>query len=423
MTERPAKPETPPVSARPYRLLNQIQPYEWGTRGGSAYIPRLLGIVPKSDEPCAELWMGAHPKAPSHARVGKFTIPLDEWIAAHPDEILGQAVAGQFEGCLPFLFKVLSAGEALSIQAHPNKQQAEQLHASDPQHYPDDNHKPEIAVALDELTALLGLKPVEGLQAALRRYPEIAWIVGPGVANAVLNARPASDEQRCDVARLLFMALLKVSVSSPDELANATGALAERLQVMPVLSEQDRLFIDLSAKYREPDAGLFSIYLLNLVHLKAGQGVFIRAGVPHAYLKGNIIECMANSDNVVRVGLTPKFKDAEAMMDILECDPQPIQPMEGSSDAAEVVYPAPVSEFQVSRIRLKPGEDLVVRTGGKPEVLLLTYGGATLNWPSKQPEQYEQYGKGETILVPALLSDYRIGAMSNCELFRVTIPI
>jgi mannose-6-phosphate isomerase len=142
-------------------MQNPIQNYDWGTRNKEAYIPQLLGIDAKPDTPYGELWLGAHPKAPSMVWVDGELTPLDQWISAHPIEVLGKAVARKFNGQLPFLLKVLSAGEALSIQAHPNKAQAKILHATDPLHYPDDNHKPEIAIALDSLTALVGIKPYD----------------------------------------------------------------------------------------------------------------------------------------------------------------------------------------------------------------------------------------------------------------------
>ncbi|HEY3342559.1 MAG TPA: mannose-6-phosphate isomerase, class I, partial [Anaerolineae bacterium] len=150
---------TQSISARPYLMHNQVQHYEWGTHDGDAYIPQLLGITPQAGQPYAELWMGAHPKAPSTVVVDGHDIPLDQWIAAHAQELLGHAVAARFDNGLPFLLKVLAAGEALSIQAHPNKAQARLLRASDPAHYPDDNHKPEIAIAIDSLTAVMGIKP------------------------------------------------------------------------------------------------------------------------------------------------------------------------------------------------------------------------------------------------------------------------
>lgn len=140
------------ISSRPYLLKNKVQHYKWGAIGTMAYIPQLLGEKAESDKPYAELWIGAHPSFSSEIVIDEVAFPLYDIIQKFPKEILGEYVLNNYSKNLPFLFKVLSAAEALSIQAHPNKQQAISLYARDPEHYPDDNHKPEIAIALDELT-------------------------------------------------------------------------------------------------------------------------------------------------------------------------------------------------------------------------------------------------------------------------------
>ena len=215
--------------SRPYLLANQIQPYPWGARGDDAFIPRLLGIEAKADAPYAELWMGTHPNAPSQVVVDDAQVSLRQLVAQHPREILGEAVAIKFSGELPFLFKVLSTAEALSIQAHPTKEQARLLHARDPEHYPDDNHKPELAVALDSLTALIGFKPFSGILETLERYPELANFVGQEIAGRVKSAERAAPQQQKALLRELYATLVKRSVSCEEELVKATGRLAERL--------------------------------------------------------------------------------------------------------------------------------------------------------------------------------------------------
>ncbi|MFN2271768.1 MAG: mannose-6-phosphate isomerase, class I, partial [Anaerolineae bacterium] len=287
------------LEPRPYLLANQIQPYAWGTRGQDAFIPRLLGIAAESDKPYAELWMGAHPSAPSQVVIDGVPISLRQLIALHPREILGEAVAERFSGMLPFLFKVLSTAEALSIQAHPTEAQARLLHARDPEHYPDDNHKPELAVALDSLTALVGFKPFPDVLRTLEQYPELTNFIGAEVVDGAKDARETPPQEQQSRLRALYETLVERSVAHTDELVAATGRLAKRL-VARTAREEERLFLEMREKYSGADVGLFTIFLLNLLHLKAGQGLFIKAGIPHAYLKGNIVECMANSDNVVR---------------------------------------------------------------------------------------------------------------------------
>ena len=157
--------------AKLYQLKNTIQHYAWGSKNADAFIPHLLGIEVENNKPYAELWIGTHPKAPSIVVDSGNKILLNKFIELYPTEILGEATARQFNNRLPFLFKVLRAAEALSIQTHPNKIQAEELHRLDPVNYPDDNHKPEIAISIDELTCLLGLRSFFVINSGFTDYP------------------------------------------------------------------------------------------------------------------------------------------------------------------------------------------------------------------------------------------------------------
>jgi mannose-6-phosphate isomerase len=411
-----------PVEPRPYLMRNHIQHYAWGTRNDEAFIPRLLGTSPRPDTPYAELWMGAHPKAPSTVVVAGTAVSLDQWIAAHPLELLGPAVAERFSGRLPFLFKVLSAQEALSIQAHPDKAQAEVLHARDPEHYPDDNHKPELAVALDSLTALVGIKSLAGILDVLDRYPELADLVGREIHHQLKTARnPAYPEQQ-SLARGVFAALIRRSATCAEELSRSIDRLAGRLtESAGELREEERLFLDLRQKYTGADVGLLAIFLLNLVHLRAGEGIYTPAGIPHAYLKGNIVECMANSDNVVRVGLTPKFKDAEALIDILDCQPEAVYFLAGDPESAEVTYQTPFAEFQVSRRRMEPGAEKSI-AGSGPQVVIVTRGDVLIRWGGDRESGAEALRQGQSVFVPALLEEFQVKAMRCAELFVAQVP-
>jgi mannose-6-phosphate isomerase len=407
-----------PFDPRPYLLTNQFRPYAWGTREEDAFIPRLLGIAAEADTPYAELWMGAHPNAPSQAVIDGTPVSLRQLIAHHPREILGEAVAERFSGELPFLFKVLSTAEALSIQAHPTKEQARLLHARDPEHYPDDNHKPELAVALDSLTALVGFKPFPHVLRALERYPELADFVGAEVVDGARDAREAPPQEQQSRLRALYATLVARSVAHADELVASTGRLAERLSTGDA-REEERLFLEMRGKYSGADVGLFTIFLLNLMHLETGQGIFIKADIPHAYLKGNIVECMANSDNVVRAGLTPKFKDVETLVDILtyEMGPPPI--IAGDAGAAEIVYRTPATEFQVSRLRMQPGQERAESTGGGPQIMLVTAGDVLIGWEGGEAA----FGRGQSVLLPAFLGGFELKVPAPSELFRVQVPL
>lgn len=408
------------LEPRPYLLHNRIQPYEWGGRGPGAFIPRLLGIEPEPGRPYAELWIGAHPSAPSQVELGGRLVPLPDAIARQPDDILGPAVVARFGASLPFLLKVLSAARPLSIQVHPNGAQAECLHARDPEHYPDPNHKPEIAIALDGLSALAGLKPFAGIVEALERTPELAELAGPALARELVAGAGASPAEQQALVRRLFGALVACATAHEAALAAALERLEQRLrsQARPLASDE-ALFLDLRAEYPGPDIGLLAIFLLNQVHLQAGQGLYIAAGVPHAYLGGNIVECMAASDNVVRAGLTPKFKDAAALAEILTYELGPLPILAGAPGAREVAYPTPAAEFQVTRWELEGGDELAGATAGRLQVLLVTEGALRLAWPGGGRMALR---RGQAVLVPACLEEYSVAAASRAQVFRVTVP-
>ncbi len=415
------------IAACPYALCNQIQPYAWGTRGEDAFIPKLLGCPPKPDTPYAELWMGAHPKAPSDVVTDDgMTVPLDRWIAADPEAVLGASVAASYIG-LPFLFKVLSAGQSLSIQAHPDKVQAARLHARDPEHYPDANHKPEVAVALDRLTAMRGFRPYTELRAMLARHPEIAQFAGDRVA-VLLPGDVTTLEAQTEAVRALFEGMIRRSLDEPGALADAVDRMAVRLEAAPApWDERAERFLALRDRYGSQDVGLFALYLFNLVHLEAGEGMFTEAGVPHAYLEGNIIECMANSDNVVRVGLTPKFRDAEALIEIVDPTPGPPPVLTGARDATvtplagtaeSVVYRTPAPEFVVRRVSLDAGAVVELPTGGRPAILLVTAGAVVLTWPGG----IEPVARGRSYFLPACLPAVTMRSGEDAEVFVAAVP-
>ncbi len=392
---------------KPYRLTNDIQTYAWGQRGEQAFIPKLLGLKPDPGIAYAELWIGAHPKAPSTVQGGN----LLELIDRYPAEILGREEAGKFDNQLPFLMKVLSAGEALSIQAHPNKSQAEKLHRRDPEHYPDDNHKPEIAIALNKLTALVGFKKTTAIKQVLKDYPPIHAFLSADVQKKISITTDSREW-----LRLLYSNIMTKAAENHTELEKILEAMDRLLENKKELSEQDHLYLQLRQKYNN-DVGLFSIYLLNLIHLKKGEAVFLKAGIPHAYLKGNIIECMANSDNVVRAGLTPKFKDIGTLVDILTYEngqPNIIQPPAGSND---IFYHVPTSEFALRQRVLSIGQVQNVQNRAM-EILLVTEGEISLSGTD-----FEMIIKrGETVLIPAALAEYRITTDTATTIFTAFIP-
>ena len=403
----------------PVFLKNPIQYYAWGDRGKKAFIPNLLGIPGEVNMPYAELWIGAHPIAPSRVVWGEKNIPLNEWIAANPGAILGKRVARRFGNQLPFLLKVLSAAEALSIQVHPNKEQAEKLHVRDPEHYPDANHKPEMAIALDGLRALAGFKSFADTVETLKAFPEIAAFVGE-LAAAVVSGRSQPEAGgRGKWVRDVYLTALQQSEEHPEKLREVLQRLDKRLRESDFAEDfLSRLYTDLRQTYGD-DVGLLSLFLLQFVELQPGEAIFIGAGIPHAYLKGNIIECMANSDNVVRAGLTPKFKDMSAMAEIVTRQPAPLPVYRPNMDADEAVYPVPIEEFRIRRYKWAAGTRREIATEDSVKILLVLEGEFLLSWGGKGSLRVR---KGESVVVPAVVGKFEVEAKSPILAFLVDVP-
>jgi mannose-6-phosphate isomerase len=411
-------------AARPFLLQNTIQHYEWGARNADAFIAKLAGIPVEPDVPYAELWIGTHPKAPSSVATDGDVVPLTSFIEQSPTEVLGAAAAEKFSSHLPFLLKVLSAAEPLSIQAHPNKAQARVLHTRDPLNYPDENHKPEIAIALDELTALAGFKPFIALAATLEHYPALANAAGADAADAVRasatygssgSIAEAIDRERAALKNF-YRSLMTATTADPAMLDRTIEGIVGQMR-RDAPTEESSLFLKTLERY-PADVGVLSILLLNIVHLRSGEGIFIGAGIPHAYLRGNIVECMANSDNVVRAGLTPKFKDVETLCNILTYDcgmPHILRP---ASHGRAGEYRTPVAEFSVTRRRMGKSEHMHRSGRCGIEIALVTDGAVTLTWNKGRA----MYKRGDAVLLPAALSAYEIRSESDTELFTVSIP-
>lgn len=283
-----------------FALDGVIRPYAWGSRTA---IPALLGIPP-TGEPAAELWYGAHPGDPS--RVGDST--LDKLIGVEPERMLGASVVRNLGPQLPFLLKVLAAETALSIQVHPNLAQARAGYAAEDalglprdapyRNYKDANHKPELLCALSEFDALCGFRPV-GETLRLLDALELAWL---------------RDVLARDGLRVAFTALL--SLDEPAPLVEAVVAGLPRLAE----SEWAQLGDALTRVAREfpGDAGIAVALLLNFVRLAPGEAIYLAPGNVHSYLSGSGVEILANSDNVLRCGFTPKHVDVAELLQITD---------------------------------------------------------------------------------------------------------
>ncbi|MFM4667854.1 mannose-6-phosphate isomerase, class I [Aeromonas media] len=295
-------------------MKNPIQGYDWGSPDA---LTRLFGIPNPDSKPQAELWMGAHANGCSLVEVGGLPVRLSELIAGRPLAMLGESTATRF-GALPFLFKVLCAEKALSIQVHPSKAQAEAGFAREEgagiavdaphRNYRDDNHKPELVFALTPYQAMNGFREFGAILALFERVAAASLV--PLVE--AFHANPDEQGLAC-----FFRALLTLN-GEPKESALAS------LRAYAECHRHDETFaLVLSLFDQHPgDVGLFAPLLLNVVTLQPGQAMYLDAGTPHAYVHGTGLEIMANSDNVLRAGLTAKHLDVDELLACTRCQPK-----------------------------------------------------------------------------------------------------
>ncbi|MEU9093721.1 mannose-6-phosphate isomerase, class I [Streptomyces sp. NPDC048428] len=396
------------------RLSNTVRPYAWGS---TTLIPALLGVAP-TGEPQAEMWMGAHPGAPSRiTRTGAAAeVPntpsatpveqtLTDVIAADPAGELGQAAVEKFGPRLPFLLKLLAAGVPLSLQVHPDLAQAQQGYADEERRsvpidvphrvYKDANHKPELICALTPFDGLCGFRrPAEAAEAmealgvdSLKPYADL------------LRAHPEEA-----ALREVLTAILTADPAQMAETVTAVAAAAERIG--GIYAPYARV-----AHHFPGDAGVVAALLLNYVQLQPGEALFLDAGVPHAYFGGLGVEIMANSDNVLRCGLTPKHIDVPELLRIVRfeaTEPGILRPE--ASPSGEELYETPVDEFRLSRFDLSPGAAPVDLTATTPQILLCTAGA---------PKAGELgLGPGESVFVPA---GEKAEVSGTGTLFRATV--
>jgi mannose-6-phosphate isomerase len=409
------------MEPEPYLLKNRIQNYAWGTRGKNAFIPKLLNIDPEEDKPYAELWIGTHPNAPSDVIFDHKRVPLKTIIENHPNEILGE-LAGRkdISSNFPFLLKILSIAEPLSIQAHPNREQAKLLHSEDPKNYPDINHKPETAIALDTLSAFIGFKSYDELVSTLAEYPEYYSLTNRREPNHPIGIR-LPDDRAQTLLRDIVNSLINLSERN-EQVDQILSSIEKRIKEKPQRkNDTERIFLQLKDKY-PGDIGLLFLFILNLTKVQKGDAIFISPGVPHAYVEGNIVECMAPSDNVVRAGLTSKYKDLKTLANIVRYSPYDFNVPSYKIDPFESVYDTPAKEFRISVIKLGKNEIVERCPQNSLEVLLITEGTINIRWRNNLMERQLEFHQGNSILIPAFLRNYTIVPQTSSMIFRVRVP-
>ncbi|GAQ61984.1 mannose-6-phosphate isomerase, class I [Streptomyces scabiei] len=379
------------------RLDNTVRPYAWGS---TTAIPQLLGVAP-TGEPQAEMWMGAHPGAPSRTGRG----PLTEVIDAAPERELGSRTVARFGPRLPFLLKLLAAGAPLSLQVHPDLAQAREGYEDEERrgipidaghrNYKDANHKPELICALTEFDGLCGFRD------PLRAADLLAGLDVDSLKPYVdlLHARPEEAALREVLTAILG--------ADPDETAHT---VTEAAAACARLGGAYAPYADIAHHY-PGDPGVLAAMLLNHVTLQPGEALFLGAGIPHAYLNGLGVEIMANSDNVLRCGLTPKHVDVPELLRVVRfeaTDPGVLRP-EASPDGEEL-YETPIDEFRLSRYVLPEATAPHDLTRATPQILLCTAGSVRAGEHTLAP--------GESVFVPA---DEQAEVSGPGTLFRATV--
>lgn len=362
-------------------LRNEIKPYAWGSHRVIAELQRRE----PSATPEAELWMGTHPSGPSLLADSNTT--LAAWVSENPSRALGTELAAAFQDELPYLFKVLAAAHPLSLQAHPSKRQAElgfvkentrgiALSAKN-RIYKDRNHKPELVCALEPFEALYGFRqPFEAGQLLRLLVRELGSAgmrhqVVFGEAIASLDRGSSVDAMRC---------FLEMPSSLKAPLTKAAAEVCARLP-----GDHFAWVPRLEAEY-PGDVGSVISLLLNYIRLAPGEALYLPAGNLHAYLRGAAVELMANSDNVLRAGLTPKHVDANELISILDprpIAPLPLLPVEEAPGLLRYDLGARCpDEFELWRVDLVPGAEVALPEG--PTIVLATTGDYILTLGSEQ---------------------------------------
>ena len=372
------------------RLTGVIQPYAWGSRTA---IPEFLGVEP-TGEPQAERWFGAHPLAPS-AVEGE---PLDKLVAHDPVRVVGRASVEAFGPRLPFLLKIIAAAQPLSLQAHPSREQAAAGYAREqaagvprdaPQRtYRDGWPKPELLCAFVETDALCGFRePAATYQMFEKLAVDRALTLVAALADADV---PAAERLRVAFSRLLRLTPDERSVIS--ELAQAAEAIQEPDDVASFARTASEL-----NTYHPGDPGVLAALLMNRITLQPGDALFMPSGNLHAYLSGRGVEIMANSDNVMRGGLTPKYVNVDELLAVLDFTPGLrglITPLEESPGVWR--YPTPAPEFTLWRLEPHAGS-AEVPAAGSGRILLVTDGELTAMSTTTRLD----LGRGEAALLSA----------------------
>ncbi len=395
-------------------LRNPIQNYAWGSM---TFIPELLGGPVPSEKPQAELWMGVHPKAPSKVLCDGEWMSLPEFIRKDPEGVLGESIAKNFSNELPFLFKLLAATKPLSIQAHPSRDWAQAGFARENdikipldapnRNYRDENHKPEMICALTPFWLLNGFRKIDDLIALIER------IGGPGLRDI---ARSLPGQHEAEGLKVFFTTLMTMDRDTQTQLVS---------EVMHCIEQNPRTdaaldwVVRLNQEY-PGDMGVLSPIFMNIVHLKPGQGMYTPSGRLHAYLEGAGIELMANSDNVLRGGLTAKNMDIRELLKILDFTHNEVDILKRKSrKKGEDIYDTPAKEFLLSLISVERDSPFESSSTRSVEIMMCMEGDAQIS--DLNNGDVLSLTRGTALIVPAAVKQYRIHGKAT--LYKAGVPL
>ncbi|MDR3116168.1 MAG: mannose-6-phosphate isomerase, class I [Treponema sp.] len=381
---------------RIFRLKNPVKHYDWGS---PQWIPRILRVANPEGLPWAELWMGVHPDGPSLTEYEGTLLPLSLLIAQDPALYVGTAVQRAF-GTLPFLFKLLAVDKPLSIQAHPNRDQAQKGWERENQlgipleapyrNYKDPQHKPEIICALSPFTALCGFQEPDQIVQGLTKFAQSA----PEPLGRALNR--LSQTLQTGAADQRLRAFLQGLFALPPALGLALSAYGKDhqqrlIREYPAYTEAWKL-IAYFAELHPGDPAVMAPLYLHRIALEPGEGIYLPAGVLHGYIRGFGVELMANSDNVLRGGLSSKHVDVQELLHILDFSvfhPQILQ-------AQDSGFRTQAQEFSLW-VREGFGDE-VQYPESLPGILIVTQG--TLHITLASGEGEWTLTQGESVFIP-----------------------
>ena len=370
-----------------------------------------------SEKPQAELWMGVHPKAPSEVLCNGQWMSLPEIIQKDPEGVLGESIAKNFSNELPFLFKVLAATKPLSIQAHPSRDQAQTGFARENEmkipldapnrNYRDENHKPEMICALTPFWLLNGFRKIDNLIALTET------IAAPGLRDIV---RSLQGQHEAEGLKVFLTTLMTMDRDSQMQLVSEVIHCIDRNAGTDAALDW---VVRLNQEYPGDMGVLFPLFM-NIVHLEPGQGMYTPSGRLHAYLKGAAIELMANSDNVLRVGLTTKNMDIRELLKILDFRHNEVDILRPKRrETGEDLYDTPAKEFLLSLISVERDSPFESSSARSVEIMICLEGDAQIS--DLGSGDVLSLTRGTSFIVPAAVDRYWIEGKAT--LYRAAVPL